>query len=122
MSFYVVVQEQDDFATWLDEQSRPARPPTTRLGEQGEALFLANGCGACHAIRGTLADGVVGPDLTHVGSRLSIAAGRLANEPEDVARWIAHTGELKPSVLMPAFGMLPADEIRALAVYLEQLE
>ena len=73
-------------------------------------------------IRGTEADGVVGPDLTHVGSRLTLGAGRLGNEPGDFARWIARTDHLKPSVRMPHFGMLPADERRALAAWLDGLE
>src|SRR5687767_7322663 len=74
MSFFVVVEEKDEFARWLDHQAQPARPPTLDLALQGQQLFLANGCGACHAVRGTLADGVIGPDLTHVGARLSVGA------------------------------------------------
>jgi cytochrome c oxidase subunit 2 len=73
-------------------------------------------------VRGTPADGVVGPDLTHVGSRLSLGAGILPNEPEAFQRWIAHPDIIKPDVLMPAFGMLPLEESQALAAYLDGLQ
>jgi cytochrome c oxidase subunit 2 len=122
MSFHVVVQEREDFARWLESQGAPARPPARALAARGRELFLANGCGACHAIRGTPADGVVGPDLTHVGSRVSLGAGILRNEPGGFQRWIASPEHVKPGVLMPAFGMLPPDELRALAAYLEELK
>jgi cytochrome c oxidase subunit 2 len=92
------------------------------LAGRGRELFLANGCGACHTVRGTPADGVVGPDLTHVGSRLSLGAGILRNEPDAFRRWIASPEHVKPGVLMPAFGMLPPGELRALAAYLEELK
>ena len=122
MSFSVVVQEKEEFDRWLVKQAEPAPPATEPLAMRGQDLFLANGCGACHTIRGTAANGVVGPDLTHVGGRLSVGAGVLANEPEDFRRWVAHTNTIKPSVQMPAFGMLPPEELRALAAYLESLQ
>jgi cytochrome c oxidase subunit 2 len=122
MSLYVVVLEPADFAVWLADQHTPARLPALPLAARGQELFLANGCGACHAVRGTSADGVVGPDLTHVGSRLSLGAGMLPNDPEAFRRWIAHTDNVKPEVLMPAFGMLPPEEIQALVAYLDGLE
>jgi cytochrome c oxidase subunit 2 len=122
MSFYVVVQEREEFARWLEHQRTPARPPAGALAARGRELFLANGCGACHTVRGIPADGVVGPDLTHVGSRVSLGAGILPNEPDDFLRWIARTDAVKPEVHMPAFGMLPPRELRALAAYLEGLE
>jgi cytochrome c oxidase subunit II len=122
MSFYVVVQEKADFAAWLEQQQAPAQPPVQALAKRGHELFLANGCGACHTVRGTPADGVVGPDLTHVGSRVSLGAGILPNEPDAFSRWIARTEEVKPGVHMPAFGMLPAEDLQALAVFLEGLQ
>lgn len=60
--------------------------------------------------------------MTHVGSRLSLAAGTLPNDEEAFARWLAHTVQVKPGAHMPPFGMLPAGELRALAVYLEGLQ
>jgi cytochrome c oxidase subunit 2 len=122
MSFDVVVLEKDDFAAWLKRQHDRAQPPTQALARRGQELFIANGCGACHAVRGTPADGVVGPDLTHVGSRLSLGAGILPNDPEAFLKWMAHTQNVKPGVHMPHFGMLPPEDLRALAAYLDGLE
>jgi cytochrome c oxidase subunit II len=122
MNFSVVVLEKEDFARWLAHQAEPAQEPTPPPAAHGRELFLANGCGACHTIRGTAADGVVGPDLTHVGSRVSLGGGILPNEPDAFSRWIAHTEGVKPGVHMPAFGMLPAEDLQALAVFLEGLQ
>lgn len=122
MSFFVVVHEKDDFERWLDHQGSPARLPATAESSRGRDAFLANGCGACHTVRGTPANGVVGPDLTHVGGRLSIGAGAFRNDAESLRRWIARTDHAKPEVLMPSFGMLPADELRAMALYLTELK
>ena len=122
MSFDVVVLPKEEFARWLAHQQTPALPPAEPLAARGQELFLATGCGACHTIRGTPANGVVGPDLTHVGGRLSIGAGSLPNNVENLLRWIARTEHIKPGVLMPHFGMLPQDELQALAVYLKGLQ
>jgi cytochrome c oxidase subunit 2 len=120
MSFPVVVAEKQVFARWLAEQARPA---VGAGGDgSGQSAFLAVGCGACHTVRGTPADGVVGPDLTHVGSRLSIGAGRLGNRSDELRRWITHPDRLKPGVLMPGFGMLPDEDVETLAVFLESLK
>ncbi len=122
MSFDVVVHEKQDFERWLAHQSAPARSPSAPEAARGQELFLANGCGACHTVRGTPANGVVGPDLTHVGGRLSIGAGTLPNEVDALVKWIARTEHTKPGVLMPHFGMLPEEDLQALAVYLKGLE
>ena len=122
MAFHVVVMEREGFAQWLAQQRQPAPEPAEPIAAQGREHFLANGCSACHTIRGTNADGVVGPDLTHVGSRVSLGAGILPNESEAFVRWIAQTDKVKPGVTMPHFGMLPPEELRALATYLESLK
>jgi cytochrome c oxidase subunit 2 len=122
MAFDVVVESRETFERWLAHQRAPAGPPRDGIAERGGALFLAHGCAACHAIRGTPARGIVGPDLTHVGSRMSLGAGILRNQPDAFAHWIARTDHAKPGVLMPAFGMLPAEDVRALAAYLDGLE
>jgi cytochrome c oxidase subunit 2 len=122
MSFYVVVDEQKVFERWLSGQQAAATPPRAAGAVRGQELFLANGCGACHTIRGTPARGVVGPDLTHVGSRLTIGAGIWPNNGETLLRWIARTDHAKPAVFMPAFGMLPREDLEAMASYLEGLK
>lgn len=122
MQFVAVVMERDDFDRWLRGQAAPATPPRTPLARRGQRAFARNGCGACHAIRGTGADGAVGPDLTHVGGRLSLAAGVLPNDAAAFRRWIAGAHAVKPDALMPAFGMLPPAELQAMAAYLDGLQ
>jgi cytochrome c oxidase subunit II len=122
MNFYVEVMKKEDFSAWLVQQAQPSQPSAESLALSGQELFLRNGCNACHTVRGTRARGLIGPDLTHVGSRLSLAAGTLPNEPDAFQRWIAHTTEVKPAANMPAFHMLPPEELRALAAYLEGLK
>jgi cytochrome c oxidase subunit 2 len=122
MAFSVVVMEPDALRAWLDDQARPARSPTDASAARGETAFFANGCTACHTIRGTAASGRVGPDLTHVGSRARIAADTLPNGPEALVRWIGQADRIKPGVHMPAFRALQADELSALAAYLSSLQ
>jgi cytochrome c oxidase subunit 2 len=122
MNFSVVVMEPEAFAGWLASQAQPAQAPDSALRQAGQRAFFSNGCGACHSVRGTEADGTVGPDLTHVGSRLSLAAGTLPADVEAFERWIGHTGEIKPDVKMPAFGMLPGVQLNAMAHYLSGLK
>jgi cytochrome c oxidase subunit 2 len=121
MAFDVVVQEPADFGRWLAAQAEPAIVPTDPRGVRGAEVFVSSGCGACHAVRGTSADGVIGPDLTHVGSRRSLAAAALDDSASSLRRWIERPDDVKPGVHMPAFGMLEAGELDALVVYLESL-
>jgi cytochrome c oxidase subunit 2 len=122
MGFVVVVVEPNEFQQWLEHQMRSAETPTDAVALHGQSEFVANGCGACHTVRGSVADGRVGPDLTHVGSRLRIGAGALGNEREAFLRWIAHTDVVKPGVHMPAFRALPSESLSALAAYLDSLQ
>jgi cytochrome c oxidase subunit 2 len=122
MQLPVVVMERAAFDAWLKRQAAPAAAPRSAVARAGRAAFHRNGCGACHAIRGTAAAGVVGPDLTHVGSRASLAAGILPNDAAAFRRWIGQTHAVKPEALMPPFHMLPAAEIDAIAHYLDGLQ
>ena len=122
MAFYAQVLPRGAFDRWLDHQATPAPPPRDALAARGAEAFAAHGCPACHTIRGTPADGVIGPDLTHVGGRLSLGAGILDNDVDAFRRWIAGTEHVKPGVHMPQFGMLPDADLQALAAYLESLE
>ena len=122
MRFSVVVQEKRDFERWLTSQGMPAEPPSDPQAARGQTLFVSNGCGACHTVRGTPADGVIAPDLTHVGSRFRLAADTLPNEAHGFRTWIEATQALKPGVQMPPFGMLPDQDLDALATYLEGLK
>lgn len=122
MELSVVVSAPEELERWLARQAAPAAAATSALGSQGSQRFLASGCGACHRVRGTPADGVVGPDLTHVGSRLRLAGGRLPNDEPALRSWLARTGELKPGAVMPSFHMLPEHQLDALVAYLKGLE
>jgi cytochrome c oxidase subunit 2 len=118
MAFSVVVMEPDNFRAWLADQagtSQSARAP-------GHDLFIAHGCAACHAVKGTEARGVVGPDLSHVGSRETLGAGILPVSAETIARFIRDPDVIKPGSQMPAFRMLPEADIAGIAAYLEGLE
>ena len=122
MAFEVIVLPANEFAAWLETQAQPARPPADSQAVRGQTAFTMHGCTACHTVRGFAAAAQIGPDLTHVGSRLTIAASTLANEPAGFAEWIARADSLKPGVHMPAFRTLPAEELSALAAYLDGLQ
>ena len=122
MAFYAVAMAPDDFAAWLEREARPARTPEEPFLVEGRELFVASGCGACHTIRGIAAEGELGPDLTHVGGRRSLAAGILPNNVGTIAGWIADPQRIKPNNKMPAFNTFSGEELRALAAYLASLE
>lgn len=122
MAFYVVAMPPQDYAAWLEKEASPAQAPRTEQQRQGQQLFLDNGCGACHTIRGTEAKGAIGPDLTHVGSRMSLAAATLPNDAEAFARWIRDNQHVKPENLMPPYEYFGEGQLEAIAAYLERLE
>jgi cytochrome c oxidase subunit 2 len=122
MAFHVVVLPPNEYAEWLAAQSKPAQTPADAALLRGRELFLANRCGVCHTIRGTPADGRLGPDLTHVGGRLSIGAGTLVNTHGTIAGWISDNQNIKPGNKMPEFKQFSPQELLALAAYLEALK
>ena len=121
MAFSVVVMEPEVFEQWLERERRPAAQPDNPARQRGADLFTDLGCGGCHSVRGTMAAGTIGPDLTHLASRATLGAGILPNERPSLIRWIAATDEIKPRVHMPSFGMLPAPDLEALAAWLGSL-
>jgi cytochrome c oxidase subunit 2 len=122
MAFYVVAMERAEFDAWYARESAPAPEPRTAFLTRGKALFLENGCGACHTVRGTPAAGKIGPDLSHIGGRVSLAAGIFPNNAGTLAGWISSAQHLKPGNLMPSFGNLEGEQLRAMAAYLESLK
>lgn len=122
MALHVVAHEPQRFAAWLANQSRPAAAPSNALLERGRQAFLDHRCGACHTIRGVTNGSPLGPDLTHVGSRLHIAAGTLRTQHGALAGWIANPQSSKPGALMPAASGMDGETLRALAAYLEHLK
>jgi cytochrome c oxidase subunit 2 len=122
MAFDVVAHPPAEFDRWLAAPREPATAPTDDIRRRGLEVFMQSGCGACHTVRGTDAAGVIGPDLTHVGRRLSLAAGTLPNTQAALAAWIDHPHEIKPAVFMPPFEILSGPDLAALSAYLEGLK
>ena len=120
MAFDVVVEPEADFERWLDSVRAPAVEPTRPLEARGREVFTTERCGRCHTIRGTEANGQVGPDLTHVGSRQTIASGSLINSPAHRREWIANPQAVKPGNQMPPTP-LDDDRMAALVAYLGML-
>jgi cytochrome c oxidase subunit II len=118
MAIVVVADPPEKFRSWRDAQTRPAPKPKQELAA-GAALFTAR-CGACHMVRGGLAGGRLGPDLTHVASRGAIAADTLTNTKANLSGWIADPQGMKPGAKMPTLD-LPAPELNAIRDYLESL-
>jgi cytochrome c oxidase subunit 2 len=121
MGMLVFAQEPRDFAEWLASERAPARKPTTSLARRGERLFDSMSCAACHTIRGTPADGKVGPDLTHLAARETLASATIPNDRSHLARWIEEPQFYKPGAKMPGF-TLTTSEVDALVAYLDGLK
>lgn len=122
MAFWVVAHEPEAFAAWVARQQAPVPPPANAAEATGMRIFGEAGCGACHAVRGTEWQGRLAPDLSRIGSRLSLAAGMLENHRGNLAGWIAGTQDLKPGNAMPAYGRaLAGAELLALTDWLETL-
>jgi cytochrome c oxidase subunit II len=115
MGLWVVAEPRARFRAWLENQGRDA----TATGD-GRDAFLAESCSSCHRIRGTPARSDVGPDLTHVASRQTIAGALLPNTRQDLTAWITDPQHFKPGNRMPTLG-LPESEIRSIVAYLEKL-
>jgi cytochrome c oxidase subunit II len=120
MAFQVVVDEPAAFDKWVHGQQGIGQSPADPLAEKGEQVFVNGSCAGCHNVDGTSATGTFGPDLTHVGSRATLAADTLLNTPADMSRWLSKTQEVKPGARMPQID-LTADEVDALVAYLEGL-
>jgi cytochrome c oxidase subunit II len=117
MAFDVVAMPPAAFDAWLIRQRQAATPGTM----PGRALFARYGCGGCHAVAGTDQNGSIGPDLSHMGSRRTIAAGVLAPDAANIRQFIRHPERTKPGVRMPAFAHMPDADARAIAQYLQAL-
>jgi cytochrome c oxidase subunit 2 len=121
MAFLVVAEPVEKFQAWIQHQREPASDPAAGQATQGRDLFLSRQCALCHAIHGTPAGAHTGPDLTHVGSRLTIAAGALPNEQPPLDAWVENAPSIKPGVRMPPH-MLEAAEREAVVAYLRSLQ
>jgi cytochrome c oxidase subunit 2 len=122
MALYVVAQPMPAFRAWLADMTSNARRPTNGLAARGERLFMTDQCASCHMIRGTPASyGTVGPDLTHLATRSSLAAVTIPNTPADLEQWIVNPQSIKPGDRMPDLGLSRADA-KAIVAYLDSLK
>ena len=120
MAFVVVAQAGHEFEAWVERYRQPAAAPLEPEAARGEQVFLGAQCALCHTVRGTSAWGRVGPDLTRLGSRRTLAAGTLANTRGNLAAWLVDPQGIKPGNFMPPTNLDPAD-LHALLTYLEGL-
>jgi cytochrome c oxidase subunit 2 len=121
MAFFIVAEPPTRFEHWLESQRSGAATPTDSLAQQGERVFLSGSCAMCHAISGTSAGSNFGPDLTHLASRRTIAAGTLPNDASNLAGWIIDPQIIKPGVKMPP-NQLDGNSLQALLAYLATLK
>lgn len=115
MSFVVHAVPRVEFEAWLNHQRQAAR-----ADGPAQEIFESK-CGACHAVRGTGAAGIFGPDLTHVGSRTTLAAAMMRNTPHNLALWLGDTQGVKPGAEMPQTDLDPVERAK-LVSWLESLK
>ena len=121
MGLLVVAQPQEEFDAWTAGQRRTAAEPRDSLTARGRDAFLASACALCHAVRGTPAGGLAGPDLTHVAGRRTLASALLPNSPGHLGGWISNPQALKPGSRMPRVP-LSREEFSLIHHYLLTLE
>jgi cytochrome c oxidase subunit 2 len=145
MGFVAVAHRPEEWTEWLASRTAPTEAPA-RIAQasrvdlpgalplaegplavqaegdaaRGRELFMESGCAACHRVGGTEATGRAGPDLTHVGSRLTLGAGILPNHRGTLIGWIGDSQSIKPGNRMPSYDVLPAEDLDAIAAWLEQ--
>ncbi len=120
MGLFVVAQPRAAFDAWLRNMASRAAGATNQIPRAGEQVFMANQCASCHMIRGTSAQGLVGPDLTHVASRRTLASAEIRNTLAELRAWIADPQGIKPGTRMPNLG-LSSTQYDEIAAYLETL-
>lgn len=121
MNFVLVAETPEEYEAWAENQRQPAVEPAEELAQQGQRIFLESACAYCHAVEGTSAEGQFGPDLTHMASRRTLAAGAVEYNRGNLAGWLAAPQHIKPGNLMPPSD-LSGTELQALVAYLDTLE
>ncbi|XSG81155.1 MAG: c-type cytochrome [Methyloligella sp. ZOD6] len=120
MAFVAVAQSPEEFTAWRKGQLAPSPEPRTKEAQAGKDIFMRS-CAGCHTVRGTMARGALGPDLTHLMDRRTLAAGTLSNAPGHLAGWVANPDAIKPGSKMPRIPLEPK-ELLDLQAYLRTLE
>lgn len=121
MRLTLTAERPQDFERWRQHQLGEGSAPASEVERHGQSVFMSTSCILCHTIAGTPAGATVGPDLTHLASRRTIAAGTLANTPANLASWILEPQRVKPGAMMPATSLPPKDLV-ALTAYLGSLK
>jgi cytochrome c oxidase subunit II len=121
MALQVVAEPRTKYEEWATKQRSPAENPSDKMASRGREVFLTGTCTMCHAIEGTSAGSHAGPDLTHLASRRTIAAGTLPNTRGALAGWIVDPQRIKPGTRMPPNQLKPQD-LDALLTYLQSLK
>lgn len=121
MRFAVVVEQENQYNQWREAAVHSANDPINDIQQRGKNVFMVQTCSMCHGIAGTDARGRIGPDLSHVASRLTLAAGTLPNSMGHLAGWIIDPQSIKPGVAMPQHA-LSGEDLQALLEYLENLK
>jgi cytochrome c oxidase subunit 2 len=121
MALDVVAVSPAEFDAWLARQAAPAAAPATAVEVRGQRAFLANRCDACHAVRGLTEDTRLGPDLTHMASRMHLGARTLHNTRDGRREWIAHVQRVKSGARMPPYERLQGPELDAIVDWLGAL-
>ena len=121
MALDVTVESRGDFLKWWQAGLQPGRPPSSPMALAGYQYVTTRECSTCHNISGTPASGSVGPDLTHLASRRSLAAGTMPMSRASLYAWIADPQSQKPGTKMPNIGLEPA-ELHAVVAYLQELK
>jgi cytochrome c oxidase subunit 2 len=121
MALVVNVDSYADFIKWWEHQLQPAPAPATPLAQAGYAYVTSGPCSSCHNIAGTPASGRIAPDLTHLASRRSIAAGIMPMSEGNLYGWVADPQSIKPGNKMPTIGLEP-NQLHAVVAYLETLK
>ena len=121
MALWVVAEPQEQFAAWRQTQTQTSIPPASDSQKRGQQVFLSSTCVMCHAINGTPAGSNIGPNLTHIASRSTIAAATMANTRDHLAQWIKDSQSIKPGNKMPQNNLSDAD-LQSLIDYLQSLK
>ncbi len=121
MQFQVHAESPARYDAWLRANGADATSVAGDAARTGRTFFETSSCAGCHTVRGTSANGTAGPDLTHVGSRATLAAGSLPNTAAGMEEWLAHTQSVKPGSLMPQVPLTTA-QIESLVAFLRGLQ
>jgi cytochrome c oxidase subunit II len=120
MNLRVIAESPGDFTRWLTHEEQITSIPGSELAARGQLAFTSSACAGCHTVRGTSAQGTVGPDLTDVGARARLGAETVDNTPDNLRTFIADPSRFKPGVHMPP-ATISDDDINAVAEYLQGL-